>query len=257
MRIVKYLKLINSLKYGWLHSREWMFIVFVVISTSVVTYCNAWGSAIDSMTITLNANNESINNLFKKIEEQTGYTLLTDGNLQRNVTIRLRNFPLGKGIKRMLSGLNYSVLCDEQKKIIQIAVFPGGKQNRSSGMVVAGQGDYGKQGFSSMSGASAAIASYKAGEVEPLPEGSDNVVSSMSGVSTAIASYKAGEVEALPDGSPSVVSSMSGASAAIASYKAGEVASLPEQSPNVVSSMSGASAAIEEYKKAAMIRSKR
>ena len=257
MRIVKYLKLINSLKYGWLHSCEWMFIVFVVVSASVVIYCNAWGSAIDSMTITFNANNESINNLFKKIEEQTGYTLLTNGKLQRNVTIRLRNFPLDKGIKRMLSGLNYSVLCDEQKKIIQIEVFPGGKQNRSSGMIVADRSDYGKQGFSSMSGASAAIASYKAGEVAPLPEVSTNVVSSMSGVSTAIASYKAGEVAPLPDGSPSVVSSMSEAAAAIASYKAGEVASLPEQSPNVVSSMSGASAAVEEYTKAAMIRSKR
>lgn len=77
--------------------------------------------------ISLEAKDESIRDVLKKIANVSGYQFLVAeelGNIP--VTIRLNNVNLEGSLRRLLRGINYAIVWDEAQKRISISIFGKG-----------------------------------------------------------------------------------------------------------------------------------
>jgi len=78
--------------------------------------------------ISLEAKDESLKSVLKKIAKHTGYRIyLNEEWGKKPISIELHNESLGASISRLLRGLNYAITWDESKKTISLFICHVGK----------------------------------------------------------------------------------------------------------------------------------
>jgi len=238
-------------------------VVFLITNASFLSSYSFAALMNQNNLINIRVHDEPLEEVFKEIEKQTHYKIKVKGAVTRLVTIVLQEYPLDKGISRILTGLNYSIVGDDLKKLISIKIISGSGQDANESQNIAMRSGNNihqisnvssYQDYSEMSGVAAAFAAYKSGNVDtsPVPDSSSPQASEMSSVAAALAAYKSGNVDTspVPDSSTSQASEMSGVAAVLAAYKSGNVdtSPVPDSSSPQAAEMSGVAAALAAYK---------
>ncbi len=106
------------------------YVIMFVFLGLVVTSSISAGSSIEEESITVSSYDTPLEEVVKDIDGQTEYKIILKNRVVRPVTIELDKYPLEKGIKRLLAGLNYFIIRDDAKKeliidIIETKAKPG------------------------------------------------------------------------------------------------------------------------------------
>ena len=86
--------------------------------------------------LTITAQNADIKNILSELSESTGISVSYPKSINRQITTKLKNVPLAEALKRLLAGMNYTVIYSFLEKknrflVSKIYVLPGYK-GRSS-----------------------------------------------------------------------------------------------------------------------------
>ena len=78
--------------------------------------------------ISLEAKNESLKGVLKKIAKHSGYRIYLNEEWEnRPISIKLHNETLRRSISRLLRGLNHAITWDESKKTLSLFICHPGK----------------------------------------------------------------------------------------------------------------------------------
>ena len=78
--------------------------------------------------ISLEAKDESLKGVLKKIAKQTGYRIYLNEEWEKQpISIKLHNETLRGSIRRLLRGLNHAITWDESKKTLSLFICHPGK----------------------------------------------------------------------------------------------------------------------------------
>jgi hypothetical protein len=97
------------------------------------------GCNLAESTITLKTRKTPIKDILKQIEKQIPYTIQSDNPsiLQNKKSILLKQTPLDLALSRILKDINFSLVCNEEKKTLRLVLFDkqrgGGGEKASSG----------------------------------------------------------------------------------------------------------------------------
>ncbi len=238
-------------------------VVFLMTNASFLPSCSFAALINQNNLINIRVHDEPLEEVFKEIEKQTHYKIKVKGAVTHLVTIVLQEYPLDKGISRILTGLNYSIVGDDLKKMISIKIISGSGQDANDSQNIAMRSGNDIQqvahmssyhDYSEMSGVAAAFAAYKSGNEDTslAPDSSSPQAAEMSGVAAAFAAYKSGNVDTSPvsDSTTPQAAEMSGVATALAAYKSGNVdtSPVPDSSSPQAPEMSSVAAALVAYK---------
>ena len=102
--------------------RNQLIFLFTLVGL-LVTYSIALSSSIEEAPVTLSVRDQSLEEVLKNVEEQTEYKITLRDPVTKIVTIELKEYPLEKSIKRLLAGLNYFMVRDENRKELIIDII--------------------------------------------------------------------------------------------------------------------------------------
>lgn len=98
----------------------------VVISPFLFPVAGMAKCDLEKIFISLDAKDKPVVEILKDIEKQAKYTIETQGNnkpLTNNKSIKLDQTPLDLSINRLIAGLDYSMVCNSDKKVITLILL--------------------------------------------------------------------------------------------------------------------------------------
>ena len=172
----------------------------IVKKICVLTLAGVWLSSpvfatshvISQKLIDVRAYKKPITTILKDIEKQTDYKIVANQNLDKVISIKLKHYPLDKGLDRILSGLNYSVVYLDKEKTIQLKILGDKKSVTRSGLLageVLSEGD----SENAMSGSDLAMERYKKMKISgklPVNDPAKIAEGQMAGSDVAMQGYK-------------------------------------------------------------------
>jgi hypothetical protein len=235
---------------------------------------------LDKISISLDVNDKLVTEILKDIERQTEYTFELQGNktLTNKKSIKLDQTPLDLTLNRLLTGLSYSAICNNDKKLITLALLDNNRSLTSASKQrnTAGIQTNGMEGLSEalddfrsnkstavnapqqvpeeMKGLSKALQDYSTSIENNTITTKPNIQkTSMDAATEALDQYNNKSTSEITPAENSNSGEMAGLAAAIKEYREKphpEHSALPAaQQTRATTTMDGATTAMEEYKK--------
>ncbi|MDY0352284.1 MAG: hypothetical protein RBR09_13600 [Desulfobulbaceae bacterium] len=196
--------------------------------------------------VSLEAINKPVRDILRDIEKQTNYAIEVqdDAVLDSTKTIVLKQAPLNQALSRLLKELNFSVICDNEQKKLNLVFLD--KKTAPSSMTATMEID--ETGEGGMNDVSVAFAEYRNNPAaELIPEDQDETI--MAGASSAFEEFTNSPTPSSQEPQEQDETIMAGASAALEEFMSpaktsAKEAEPPEQDETI---MAGASNAFEEF----------
>ncbi len=202
---------------------------------------------LEKISISLDTKDKLVTEILKEIEKQAKYTfeILGDNALTIKKSIKLDQTPLDLTLNRLLTGLNYSIICNNDKKIIMLVLLD---KNGSPSSTPTPKNTNGAptNGMEGLSKAMDAYHSNKRAAVDPNQQEPEE----MKGLSSALQDYTNNKAnKTIPTSPPHEKTEMDAATEALKQHKANE------QSPDAIplaentgsGEMVGLASAMKEY----------
>ncbi len=212
----------------------------------------ASGTAIcdlENIPVSLKVINKPVMEILKDMEKQAGYTIEVQSSqaLTNKKNIELDQASLDLTIKRLLKNINYSTICNNEKKSLTLVLLDKGVLPSSISATNKPNAFEAK----SMEGASKAMDDYRKNK-RPMADSPQQEPKEMKGIASAMQSYNKNKEKGIITPAPqNQETSMDGATEAVEQYNANKQNSgdITPAENNNGGGMSGPTNAMNEYRK--------